>query len=240
MLLAVVVIFVVAYVAIALEHPININKSASALIGAGLLWTIYALGVGDAVLVEEHLGETLIEIAQIVFFLMGAMTIVEVVDAHNGFEVITSRIRTTKLTSLMWLIGFITFFLSAALDNLTTTIVMVSLVQKLLDKPAKQSPDSFLLIGRRDIDTLGHDRQPVAAYRRVEHRKPRGFSPRRGHHHRRGEDRRRARGLPWISPAGFSHPCRVRRASGEARQVPRGHSGARHRAAGARRPQGPA
>ncbi|HEY0963236.1 MAG TPA: sodium:proton antiporter NhaD [Pseudomonadales bacterium] len=134
MLFAIVAVFVVAYAAIALEHPISINKSASALIGAGLLWTIYALGVGDAELVEEHLGETLIEIAQIVFFLMGAMTIVEVIDAHHGFEVITSRIRTTKLTSLMWLVGVITFFLSAALDNLTTTIVMVSLVQKLLDR----------------------------------------------------------------------------------------------------------
>lgn len=134
MLVAIVAIFVIAYAAIALEHPININKSASALIGAGLLWTIYALGLGDIELVEEHLGETLIEIAQIVFFLMGAMTIVEVVDAHHGFEVITSRIKTTKLSSLMWLISIVTFFLSAALDNLTTTIVMVSLVQKLLEK----------------------------------------------------------------------------------------------------------
>src|SRR5690606_30734235 len=98
MLLAIVAVFVIAYAAIALEHPININKSASALIGAGLLWTIYALGLGDAELVEENLGHTLIEIAQIVFFLMGAMTIVEVVDAHNGFEVITARIKTTKLS----------------------------------------------------------------------------------------------------------------------------------------------
>ncbi len=134
MLVAIVVIFIVAYAAIALEHPLNINKSASALLGAGVLWTLYALGSGDATLVEEQLGHSLIEIAQIVFFLLGAMTIVEVVDAHNGFEVITSRIRTTKLTSLMWLIGVVTFFLSAVLDNLTTTIVMISLVQKLLDK----------------------------------------------------------------------------------------------------------
>ncbi|MGV3593384.1 MAG: sodium:proton antiporter NhaD [Gammaproteobacteria bacterium] len=134
MLFAIIAVFVVAYAAIALEHPININKSASALIGAGLLWTIYALGMGDAEVVEEHLGETLIEIAQIVFFLMGAMTIVEVIDSHHGFEVITVRIKTTQLSSLMWLISVVTFFLSAALDNLTTTIVMVSLVQKLLEK----------------------------------------------------------------------------------------------------------
>jgi Na+/H+ antiporter NhaD/arsenite permease-like protein len=72
--------------------------------------------------------------AQIVFFLMGAMTIVEVVDAHNGFEVITSRIKTTKLSTLMWMVGFVSFFLSSILDNLTTTIVMVSLMKKLLDQ----------------------------------------------------------------------------------------------------------
>jgi Na+/H+ antiporter NhaD/arsenite permease-like protein len=72
--------------------------------------------------------------AQIVFFLMGAMTIVEVVDAHNGFDVITKRIKTTSLSSLMWMVGFVTFFLSAILDNLTTTIVMVSLMKKLLDQ----------------------------------------------------------------------------------------------------------
>jgi Na+/H+ antiporter NhaD/arsenite permease-like protein len=134
MLTAIVAVFVIAYAAIALEHPLKINKSASALIGAGLLWTIYALSTGDAHQVDEQLGESLMGTAQIVFFLMGAMTIVEVVDAHNGFEIITTRIKTTKLSTLMWLIGFVTFFLSAILDNLTTTIVMISLVRKLLDK----------------------------------------------------------------------------------------------------------
>ncbi len=134
MLSALVVVFVLAYAAIAFEHPLKINKSASALVGAGLLWTIYALNTGDAHLVGEHLSESLISTAQIVFFLMGAMAIVEVVDAHNGFDVITSRIKTKKLFSLMWLVGFVTFFLSAILDNLTTTIVMVSLMKKLLDK----------------------------------------------------------------------------------------------------------
>ena len=131
-----VLIFIVAYAAIALEHPLNINKSASALIGAGLLWTVYAMSTGDHHLVSEQLGESLMGTAQIVFFLMGAMTIVEVVDAHNGFEVITSRIRTTRLSSMMWLIGIVTFFLSATLDNLTTTIVMISLVRKLLAEHA--------------------------------------------------------------------------------------------------------
>lgn len=134
MLTAIVVVFVIAYAAIALEHPLKINKSASALLGAGLLWTIYALAMGDHHLVGEQLGESLMGTAQIVFFLMGAMTIVEVVDAHNGFEVITKRIRTANLSSLMWLVGFVTFFLSALLDNLTTTIVMISLMRKLLAK----------------------------------------------------------------------------------------------------------
>jgi len=127
-------VFVMTYAAIAFEHPIKINKSATALIGAGLLWTIYAIAGPEAKVVESAMGESLMSTAQIVFFLMGAMTIVEVVDAHNGFEVITSRIRTTQLSSLMWLVGFVTFFLSSILDNLTTTIVMVSLMKKLLDK----------------------------------------------------------------------------------------------------------
>jgi Na+/H+ antiporter NhaD/arsenite permease-like protein len=134
MLTALVFVFVVSYAAIALEHPIKINKSASALVGAGLLWTIYAVLGGDSHKVSEELGESVMSTAQIVFFLMGAMTIVEVVDAHNGFDVITKRIRTTKLSSLMWLVGFVTFFLSAILDNLTTTIVMISLMRKLLAK----------------------------------------------------------------------------------------------------------
>ncbi len=125
-------VFIVAYAAIALEHPLGVNKSATALLGAGLLWTIYALALGDASLVNHQLDESVASTAQIVFFLIGAMTIVEVIDAHNGFEVITSVIRTTKQITLMWIIGFVTFFLSAILDNLTTTIVMISLIQKLI------------------------------------------------------------------------------------------------------------
>lgn len=133
MLTALIIIFIVAYLAIALEHPLHINKAAAALIGAGLLWTVYSLFSGSEHVATE-LSETLISTAQIVFFLMGAMTIVEVIDAHNGFQVITSRIKTTKVPTLMLLVCTITFFLSAILDNLTTTIVMVSLVKKLLAK----------------------------------------------------------------------------------------------------------
>jgi Na+/H+ antiporter NhaD/arsenite permease-like protein len=131
---ALIVIFIIAYAAIALEHPIQINKSASALLGAGLLWTIYAFSTGDHDRIDRELNDTVATTAQIIFFLMGAMTIVEVIDAHDGFEVITSQIRTRKLTGLLWLVCLVTFFLSAVLDNLTTTIVMVSLVRKILHK----------------------------------------------------------------------------------------------------------
>ena len=129
-----ILIFVLTYAAIAFEHPLQINKSATALIGAGLLWTVYALAGPEAKVVDAAISDSLMSTAQIVFFLMGAMTIVEVVDAHDGFEVITARIQTKKLSSLMWLVGFVTFFLSSILDNLTTTIVMVSLMKKLLEK----------------------------------------------------------------------------------------------------------
>ena len=132
MLLWLSLLFVAAYAAIALEHPLKINKSASALIGAGLLWTVYGVSLNNPSLLNHQLAESLTGTAQIVFFLMGAMTIVEVIDAHNGFEVITSRIKTTRLSTLMWMVGLVTFFLSALLDNLTTTIVMVSLMKRLL------------------------------------------------------------------------------------------------------------
>ena len=128
---AIVVVFIVAYAAIALEHPIKINKGASALLGAGLLWTVYATLSDDHALVVEQLNDSVAITARIVFFLIGAMTIVEVIDAHNGFEVITSQIRTKKQVTLMWIVCFVTFFLSAVLDNLTTTIVIVSLMKKL-------------------------------------------------------------------------------------------------------------
>src|SRR4030065_1881251 len=111
MLSILIVIFIIAYAAIALEHPIKINKSASAILGAGLLWTVYAVMTDDHHLVGHQLNESLASTAQIVFFLMGAMTIGEVVDAHNGIEVITSRIRTTRLSTLMWLGGVMPFLL---------------------------------------------------------------------------------------------------------------------------------
>ena len=140
-------IFVLGYLCIAFEHPLKIDKAASALLTAVLTWTVLVLGA-DSILpllepasaasadhswqvvgeLRHHLGE----ISEILFFLLGAMTIVELIDAHDGFKLITERIRTNKRVHLLWLIGFITFFLSAVLDNLTTTIVMVSLLRKLL------------------------------------------------------------------------------------------------------------
>lgn len=154
MFIAIVIVFIIGYAGIALEHPLKINKSATALLLAVLLWVMFVIG-GESLLVNpanfqaylaehadgtfmgwlshnallEHLGE----ISEIIFFLLGAMTIVELVDGHQGFRVITDRIKTTNKVKLLWIISFITFFLSAALDNLTTSIVMVALLRKLID-----------------------------------------------------------------------------------------------------------
>jgi len=136
-------LFVLTYLAIALEHPLQINKSATALIGAGLLWTLYALMGPTAEVLNTELAESLTGTAQIVFFLIGAMAIVEVVDAHDGFEVLTTRINTQRLSTLVWLVGLVTFFLSSILDNLTTAIVMVSLMKRLLD----EREDRLLMAG---------------------------------------------------------------------------------------------
>ena len=126
-------IFLICYLAIALEHPLRISKSATALFGAGILWTCYVAMNGASAETMHQLDDTLASAAKIIFFLMGAMAIVEVIDAHNGFEVITSRIRATSLTTLLVSISIVTFFLSAILDNLTTTIVMVSLTRRIMD-----------------------------------------------------------------------------------------------------------
>jgi len=125
-------IFCLSYLCIALEHPLKVNKSATALLGAGLLWTVYALGQPDAARLNAELAASLMGTAQIVFFLIAAMAIVEVVDAHDGFELLTTLIKTSRLATLVWLVGIFTFFLSSILDNLTTTIVMVSLMKRLL------------------------------------------------------------------------------------------------------------
>ncbi len=125
-------IFILGYIAIATEHSIKVNKAASALLTGVLTWTVYIMFTPDKHLVGEELLLHLGELSGILFFLMGAMTIVELVDAHNGFDIITSKIDQTDKRKLLWIIAFITFFLSAILDNLTTTIVIVSLLRKLI------------------------------------------------------------------------------------------------------------
>ena len=134
MIAALSIIFIISYAAIAFEHPLKVNKTAIALIGAGLMWVIFALfsGLSAHEVAHENLGHTLVEVGQIVFFLMGAMTIVELIDIHSGFDIITNRIKTKKLSILLFQIGIATFFLSSVLDNLATTIVMCSLIKKIL------------------------------------------------------------------------------------------------------------
>lgn len=165
----IIVVFIVGYIGIALEHPIKINKTATAILTGVICWTLFVLASpGESLLNSEtylsfreilkvelggdkfntltgqelykefvtfELSEHLSQISQILFFLMGAMTIVELVDAHQGFRFITDRIKTKNPKSLLWIICWVTFFLSAVLDNLTTSIVMVSLIRKLI--PAK-------------------------------------------------------------------------------------------------------
>jgi Na+/H+ antiporter NhaD/arsenite permease-like protein len=126
----VIIVFVIGYLAIALEHPIKINKTASALITGILCWTLHALSSHEDVTPE--LSHHLAKISEILFFLLGAMTIVELVDAYQGFRVITDRIQTRNPKKLLWLISWVTFFLSCILDNLTSSIVMASLIRKLI------------------------------------------------------------------------------------------------------------
>ena len=127
------IVFILGYLAIALEHPLKLNKAASALITGVLCWTIYILQ-GDSDHANESLLHHLGEIASILFFLLGAMTIVELIDSHNGFDIITQKITTTSKARLLVLVTFLTFCLSALLDNLTTAIVMTSLCAKILNE----------------------------------------------------------------------------------------------------------
>lgn len=142
MLVLFVAIFVVGYACIALEHPLKVNKTASALLLGVVLWTVYALSYnyfGNGMGIEEfretfkeglieHLGDT----AEIVFFLLGAMTIVTLVDEYQGFSIITDRITTNSKKKLLWILSILTFFFSAVLDNMTTAIVMCALLRKLI------------------------------------------------------------------------------------------------------------
>ncbi|MGB8194098.1 MAG: sodium:proton antiporter NhaD [Chitinophagaceae bacterium] len=143
MITAIVIIFIIGYAAIALEHGISINKAASALVTGVLCWTVYIISSSDKHLVSEQLTDHLGELSGILFFLLGAMTIVELIDIHDGFNIITDRIHQTNKRKLLWIVSFITFFLSPLLDNLTTTIVMISLIRKLMN----EREDRLLFVG---------------------------------------------------------------------------------------------
>jgi Na+/H+ antiporter NhaD/arsenite permease-like protein len=149
-------VFIVGYILIVFEHALKINKAASALLLGVLTWTVYIIGGKNILsqgfskswinfsannlnyetikhfIVDHELPHHLAEISGIILFLLGAMTIVEVIDKYQGFRIITEKIKTTNKVKLLWLISFLTFFLSAILDNLTTTIVMVALMRKIL------------------------------------------------------------------------------------------------------------
>jgi len=126
------IIFVVGYIAIVFEQPLKINKAASALLTGVICWAVYSISEINSEQVSGTLTHHFSGIASILFFLLGAMVIVELIDAHDGFEIITERIQTTNKKKLVWIVGLITFFLSSVLNNLTTAIVMVSLVRKLI------------------------------------------------------------------------------------------------------------
>jgi len=132
MIVLIIAAFVIGYIAIAMEHSIKVNKAASALITGVVCWTIYILFTANKESVVDNLLHHLGDLSQILFFLLGAMTIVELIDAHDGFEIITKQITTKNKKRLLWIIGSLAFILSAVLDNLTTSIVMISLIRKLI------------------------------------------------------------------------------------------------------------
>jgi Na+/H+ antiporter NhaD/arsenite permease-like protein len=153
MYIAIIIVFTLGYLAIAFEHQIKINKTATALLTGVICWVLLVLGrdtMFSAMVDEvalEFISEALLihigEIYEILFFLLGAMTIVELIDAHEGFSIITDRIKITNRVKLIWVLSFVTFFLSAALDNLTTAIVMSALLKKIL----KDKEDLWLFAG---------------------------------------------------------------------------------------------
>ena len=153
-----IILFVIGYLCIALEHPLKVNKAAFALFLGVMMWVLYVIageGIFDIThytagfeefkadhpnsahpfidfLTTHELIHHLGDIAEILFYLMGAMTVVELIDTYQGFTIITDHIKTTNKVKLLWILSFITFFFSAVLDNLTTAIVMVSLLRKLI------------------------------------------------------------------------------------------------------------
>jgi Na+/H+ antiporter NhaD/arsenite permease-like protein len=124
--------FILGYSFIVFEKKIKIDKAASAIITGVVCWTLYILSGTSIETISGQLMAHMGEIAGILFFLLGAMTIVELIDAHDGFAIISNRMKSDNKRKLLWLVGFITFLLSAVLDNLTTTIVMVLMIRALI------------------------------------------------------------------------------------------------------------
>lgn len=125
-------VFAIGYAGIIFEESLAFNKSGVGLLMAVCLWVIRSIGAPSTDIAVTELSRASSEVSEIVFFLLGAMTIVEIVDAHQGFKLVTDNITTRKPKVLLWVVGFVTFFLSSVLDNLTSTIVMVSLLRKLV------------------------------------------------------------------------------------------------------------
>ncbi len=127
-----IIVFILGYAAIAFEHDLKIDKAAAALVTGVLCWALFIFGGADIHETSHALLEHVGEISSILFFLLGAMTIVEVIDSHAGFTIITDKISTKNIVKALWIICLMTFFFSAILDNLTTSIVMISLLRKLI------------------------------------------------------------------------------------------------------------
>ncbi|KAM3256445.1 hypothetical protein ACQJBY_049109 [Aegilops geniculata] len=130
--IAMVLVFALGYAGIIFEESLAFNKSGVGLLMAVCLWVIRSIGAPSTDVAIQELSQSTAEVSEIVFFLLGAMTIVEIVDSHQGFKLVTDNISTRNPKTLLWVIGFVTFFLSSILDNLTSTIVMVSLLRKLV------------------------------------------------------------------------------------------------------------
>ncbi len=132
------ILFSAGYLLIALENVVHLNKSGVALFTGVILWVLAVLGLLGVPVAHEELTHHFESIAELLFFLLAAMAIVELIDTHDGFSWIQREIRTVNPRKLLWVFAFFTFFLSAVLDNLTTTIVMVALIKKFLNSRAGQ------------------------------------------------------------------------------------------------------
>lgn len=131
MITTLLIIFIVGYLLIASEHLLHINKATFALIMCALLWAIYSMCSHDPNISNEMI-EALGDTCEIVVFLIGAMTIVELIDRYGGFRILVDRIHASSKRKLMWILAFVAFFMSSVLDNMTTTIIMVMMLRRML------------------------------------------------------------------------------------------------------------